>query len=196
MTYTGKQYTGKGQGVYNTVAASIGAANALGGDNCGGGLFGGLFGGNRHNCYVTEKENNLSTALAIAQSEKYATEQTNKSLEALYAQTIRSDDQIKAVNASIADGLIQTGNALGVLTAQVECLKNDVTRNREESFRNLNEAKDYTNTRVDAEAQLRKCEDEKVVLWVKAQNYVPAVLRVDPDQICGASPISSGCCYD
>ena len=48
------EYTGIGQGTYNTVAASIGAAAALfGGD---GGL-GGIFGGNRHMATKSDVEN-------------------------------------------------------------------------------------------------------------------------------------------
>lgn len=41
--------TGSGQGLYNTIAGSIGALGALGGGNGNGGLLGGLFGGGRSN---------------------------------------------------------------------------------------------------------------------------------------------------
>lgn len=50
-----KEYTGKGQGIYNSVAGSAGLAafvdRVLGGGGCNnGGVLGGLFGGNRNGC--------------------------------------------------------------------------------------------------------------------------------------------------
>lgn len=50
-----KEYTGKGQGIYNSVAGSAGllafADRFLGGGGCGnGGILGGLLGGNRNGC--------------------------------------------------------------------------------------------------------------------------------------------------
>lgn len=169
--------TGLGLGIAGTALGLMASGNGCGNN----GILGGLFGGH-NDCYVSQKENDLSIALAIAQSEKAATAQSKHDMERLFQES-------RVQDAKIADGLIQTGNALGVLNAEVACLKESVARNREEGFRNLQDARTYADSRVDAEAQLRHCEDEKTYLWVQAQNYVPAVLRVDPNQICGPSPV-------
>ena len=186
MEFENKAFTPKGQGNFNTVGGALGIASFLGlGANGGGCGNGGILNFNNNDCNVSYREAQCMTALAIAQSEKESTKQSKNDMERLF-------QEFRTTDAKIADGLIQTGNALGVLTADVRCLQEGVARNREESFRNLQEAKGYTDTSVMAEAQLRKCGDEKVELWVRAQNYIPAVMKIDADQICGASPVG-GC---
>ena len=59
LDVNGKNYsvTGQGQGNLNTVLGSLGAASflGLGANGCGNGILGGMFGGNRCDNYVTEK---------------------------------------------------------------------------------------------------------------------------------------------
>ncbi|MFI3251881.1 MAG: hypothetical protein R3Y60_01945 [bacterium] len=192
MEYTGKQYASKGVAGTALGLGIAGTALGLGvaGNNgCGNsGLFGGLFGGNDNgHCYVNEKELNLSTALAIAQSEAKLLETSKNDQIALFA-------ELRTTDAKIADGLIQTGNALGVLNAEVSCLKESVSRNREESFRNLNEAKGYTDTRVTSEAQLRKCEDEKIITYTNGQlatKVTEVQNKIDASQVCGGTPFAT-----
>ena len=173
--------TALGLGIAGTVGLVSQMSNGCGNN----GILGGLFGGNHCDCYVTEKENAYSTALAISQSEANTLKETRKNLEALYAETIRTDNELRKTDAKISDGLIQTGNALGVLNAEVACLKDAVTRNREEGFRNLAESKQYTETLVHAEANQRKCGDEKVTLFVEGQlaKKIDGVLGIDSDMI-------------
>lgn len=171
--------TALGFGIGGTALGLMNGSNGCGNN----GILGGLFGNN--NCYVTEKENAYSTALAISQSESNTLKETRKNLEALYAETIRTDNELRKTDARISDGLIQTGNALGVLNTEVACLKDAVARNREEGFRNLNESKSYTETLVHAEAQARKCGDEKVTLFIEGQlaRKIDGVLGIDSDMI-------------
>ncbi len=185
--YASKGLSGTALGL--GVAGTVGLVSQMSNNGCGNGILGGLFGGNNGNCYVTEKENNLSTALAIAQSEKYTSEKATENLKELYAETLRLNTIQRETDAKISDGLIQTGNALGILNAEVACIKQDVARNREE-------ARFYTDTKVDAEATIRKCEDEKIVVYTNGQlaTKVSQVQnKIDIDQLCGASPLSCGC---
>ncbi len=202
MTYEHKEYaskgvanTGLGLGIAGT-AIGLMAANGNGGCGCGnnGGLLGGLFGGNDHcECYETKECANLRTALAIAESEKFTTEQTKTDMERLYVEIRREDEKITSQITDVVNGVVAMGNQIGELKGDIKGLTYQVERNREESARNFAEGKNYTETRVDALSAQAKCEIEKVYLWTQAQNYVPAVLRVDPNQICGASPIATPC---
>lgn len=194
-----KEYAGKGQANFNTVGAGAGIASFFGLD--AGNILGGV-GRNGGNChgdngqdhvhYVTEKENDLGIALAIAKSEMYTSEQTKSDLEKLYVEIRREDEKIVGITNDLAKGMIDMSGEIGDLKGEAKCMQREIERNREEGYRNLAEAKDYTNVRVDALAKQTGCEIEKTYLWTQAQNYVPGTVKVDPNQICGPSPIAVG----
>lgn len=165
----------------------------LGGNNGGccnnGGLFSGILGGNNC-CTVNEKELNLSTALSIAQSEKYTSEKSTENLKELYAETLRLNAIQRETDTKIATGLIETGNALGVLNADVKCLQREIDRNREESTRNFIESKQYAETLVHSEARERICGDEKNILYVNGE----LAKKIDGTLMIDGSEISYGSC--
>lgn len=89
--------TGSGQGLYNTIAGSIGALGALGGGN---GLLGGILGGNRSSAdqYVTRYEADQQIALAAKDAEianLKADTATDKKLVEVYAQLNKVDNQTR-----------------------------------------------------------------------------------------------------
>ena len=158
----------------------------LSGNNngCGnGGLLGGLFGGNNDNsCNVSEKELAYSTALASCEAKRYADQIAREESNLIFMEARRQDERIASVVKDTTSALIETGNALAVANTRVECLSVEVARN-------AREAMTYTDTRVNAEAQLRKCADDNVVAWTKEQlnKKIDGVLKLDADIICGNS---------
>ena len=162
------------------------SALGLSGNNngCGnGGLLGGLFGGGNNNssCNVSEKELAYSTALASCEAKRYADQIAREESNLIFMEARRQDEKIASVVKDTTSALIETGNALAVANTRVECLTVEVARNAKEAMT-------YTDTRVNAEAQLRKCGDENVVAWTKEQlcRKIEGELRLNPDVICGS----------
>ena len=98
-----RDVTGAGQGLYNTIAGSIGALGALSNNN-GGGLLGGLFGGNNCNrgCSENQPINRYDAQQMIALAAKdaeianlKADQATDKKLVEVYAQLNKVDNQTR-----------------------------------------------------------------------------------------------------
>lgn len=186
------QYASKGQGNAGVVGAALGGTALLGalsgngGCNGGGGLLSGIFGGNCHDdCTVNKTELALSQRVAALEAEKYADEVARRESALIYQESRRQDDKSAAIIKDTTDAIIQIGNAVAGQSKEIACLQVTVERNREE-------AKAYTDTKVEAEAQLRHCEDKSVLAYTKAElaTKINAVQRIDPSQICGPSPLA------
>ena len=164
-----KKVTSLGQGNFNSVGAGAGIAALLGQMNggCGGcnngGLLGGLFGGNRNcDCYVNKTELALSQQVAALQAEKYADMIAREEAALIFNESRRQDDKIAGVIKETTDGLIKVGTAVAEQSKEIACLKVEVARNRED-------AKNYTDQRVDMEAELRKAADQNVLAYTNAE---------------------------
>lgn len=192
----GEEYhvAGSGQANLNTVLGSIGTLGALGGMGgnrcgCGGGLFGGLFGGGcgNNDCCdnVSQKELAYAVSLAACQGREYALGTAREEAAAIFAESRRVDDKISGVVKETNQGLIAVGNGVSRLDASVNCLAEKLNWVREESNRNLREAKEYTDCKVNAEAQLRKAGDENLASWAAGElaKKVNGELVVSGDQI-------------
>lgn len=169
---------GQGQANLNTVLGAVGTAGVLmGGNGCGnnGGILGGLFGGNRNcGCYVTDREQNLAIALAQAQSREQA-----------LALAREEDAKIADVLRQTNDGLIQIGNGVSRLDVKTACLEEKLNWIREESARNLAEAKSYTDHRVDCEARERQSADQNILAYTNGElaKKISGELVIGGDQI-------------
>lgn len=176
--------TSQGQGNLNTVLGAIGTAGVLGGGNrCGGGLFGGLFGGGcNDNCdTVSGKELAYAVGLASCEGREFALQTAREEAAAIFAESRRTDDKIAGVVKETNQGLIAVGNGVSRLDAKVMCLEEKLGWVREESNRNLRESKEYTDCKVNAEAQLRKAGDDNVVAWTQSElnKKIDGVMKID-----------------
>lgn len=191
--------TGQGQGNLNTVLGAIGTAGVLGGNRCGGGLLGGLFGGGcNDNCdTVSQRELAYAVSLAACQGREYALETARQEAAAIFAESRRTDDKIAGVVKETNQGLVAVGNGVSRLDAKVQCLEEKLGWVREESNRNLRESKEYTDCRVTAEAQLRKAGDDNIVAWTQGElnKKIDGTLKLDGGQISYGSckPVLQNC---
>lgn len=191
--------TGQGQGNLNTVLGAIGTAGVLGGNRCGGGLFGGLSGGGcNDNCdTVSQRELAYAVSLAACQGREYALETARQEAAAIFAESRRTDDKIAGVVKETNQGLVAVGNGVSRLDAKVQCLEEKLGWVREESNRNLRESKEYTDCRVTAEAQLRKAGDDNIVAWTQGElnKKIDGTLKLDGGQISYGSckPVLQNC---
>lgn len=185
---------------YNVASAATGntalgfgiAGTALGlmnGNRCGnnGGLLGGLLGGNCGNdCYVTEREQNLAIALAQAQSKEQA-------LELARQEDAKIADVLKQTN----DGLIQVANGVSRNDVRLSCLEEKVQWIREESARNLREAKEYADHLVTCEAKERQTADQNILAYTNGElaKKISGELVIGGDQIRygGCRPVLQSC---
>lgn len=192
----GEEYhvAGSGQANLNTVLGSIGTLGALGGMNgnrcgCGGGLFGGLFGGGcgNNDCCdnVSQKELAYAVSLAACQGREYALGTAREEAAAIFAESRRVDDKISGVVADTNRGLIDVGVGVARIDAKVQCLEKDIEYLRQNDVRNLNEAKEYTDCKVNAEAQLRKAGDDNVAAWAAGElnKKIDGVLKIDGSMV-------------
>lgn len=188
----GEEYhvAGAGQANLNTALGSIGALGALGGMGgnrcgCGGGLFGGLFGGgcNNNDCCntVSQQEMAYAVALAACQGREYSLQTAREEAASIFAESRRTDDKISGVVADTNRGLVDVGVGVARLDAKVQCLEKDIEYLRQNDVRNLNEAKDYTDCKVNAEAQLRKAGDDNIVAWTQGElnKKIDGVMKID-----------------
>lgn len=170
--------TGQGQGNLNTVLGSLGAASflGLGNNSCNGGLFGGLFGGNRcgNNSCVSEREGALALALSEARSKEQA-------LELARQEDAKIADVLKQTN----DGLIQVANGVSRLDVKTACLEEKLNWIREESARNLREAKEYADHLVACEAKERQAADQNILAYTNGElaKKISGELVIGGDQI-------------
>ena len=186
--------TSQGQGTYNTVGASLGIASFLGmganGNGCGGGgLLGNLFGNNNNHCCscpVDQKELAYAIELASCRGREYALATAREEDAKIFGEARRNDDKIAAVLKETNTGLIAIGNGVTRLDSKVACIEERLNWMQKEDERNLREAKDYTDTRVNAEAQLRKAGDENVAAWTQKElcHKIDGELTINGDQVC------------
>lgn len=167
----------QGQANLNTVLGSIGTLGVLSGNNgCGGnGLLGGILGGNNHcGCYVTEREANLALALSEARSKEQA-------LELARQEDAKIADVLKQTN----DGLIQVANGVSRNDVRLSCLEEKVQWIREESARNLREAKEYAEHLVACETKERQAADQNILAYTNGElaKKISGELVIGGDQI-------------
>lgn len=184
--------TSQGQGTLNTVLGSIGTAGVLFGNNgCGcngGGLFGNIFGGNGrngNNCCVDQQELYYATELAACRGREYALSTAREEDAKIFAESRRTDDKIAGVLKETNQGLIAVANGVSRNDVRLACLEEKVQWIREESARNLKEAKDYTDHRVDCEAQLRKAGDDNLAAWTQGElnKKIDGTMKINGDEI-------------
>lgn len=165
---------------------ALGLMNGNGGCCNGGGLLGNLLGGNNNNCYVNKTELALSQQVAALQAEKYADQIAREESNLIFMEARRQDEKIAGVVKDTTGALIEIGNAVSGQAKEIACLQIEVARNREE-------AKSYTDMKVDYEAQLRKAADENIVSWTQAElnKKISGVLTLPESEInfSGCKPV-------
>lgn len=194
--------TSQGQGTLNTVLGSLGTASFLGmganGNGCNGsGLLGNLFGNNCHSCPVDQKELAYAIELASCRGREYALATAREEDAKIFNEARRNDDKIAGVVKEVTQGLIAVGNGVSRLDSKVSCIEERLNWMQKEDERNLREAKNYTDTRVNAEAQLRKAGDENVAAWASKElcRKIDGELTINGDQVCyhGCKPVLQQC---
>lgn len=130
--------TGMGQGVYNTIAGSLGLASflGLGNGNCGGNGLAGLFGGNRNGCgngCVSNEILDLAMRIAAKDSEialLKSEQNTENKIADVYERLITriNADKLEQaqINSAQAVANCQMSSAIAVLQSSVGCLQNSV----------------------------------------------------------------------
>lgn len=178
LDVNGQSYSVASAGVGNTALGLGIAGTALGlmnNNGCGGGLLGGLFGGNcNNNCHVTEREGALALALSEARSKEQA-------LELARQEDAKIADVLKQTN----DGLIQVANGVSRNDVRLSCLEEKVQWIREESARNLREAKEYADHLVACEAKERQAADQNILAYTNGElaKKISGELVIGGDQI-------------
>lgn len=181
----------QGQANLNTVLGSIGTLGTLGGvgnNGCGGGILGGLFNGNgngNNGCCVSQQELAYAVALASCQGREYSLQTAREEAASIFAESRRTDDKISGVVADTNRGLVDVGVGVARLDAKVQCLEKDVEYLRQNDARNLNEAKEYTDCKVNAEAQLRKAGDDNIAAWAQGElnKKIDGVMKIDGSMV-------------
>lgn len=129
--------TGMGQGVYNTIAGSLGLASflGLGNGNCGGNGLAGLFGGNRcgNGGCVSGEILDLAMRIAAKDSEialLKSEQNTETKIADVYERLITRINADKfeqaQINSAQAVANCQMSSAIAVLQSSVGCLQNSV----------------------------------------------------------------------
>lgn len=130
--------TGMGQGVYNTIAGSLGLASFLGlgnNGNCGGNGLAGLFGGNRNGCGCVSGEI-LDLAMRIAAKDSEiallkSEQNTETKIADVYERLITRINADKfeqaQINSAQAVANCQMSSAIAVLQSSVACLQNTLS---------------------------------------------------------------------
>jgi hypothetical protein len=133
--------TGMGQGVYNTIAGSLGLASFLGlgnngnNGNCGGSGLAGLFGGNRcGNGCVSNEILDLAMRIAAKDSEialLKSEQNTENKIADVYERLITriNADKLEQaqINSAQAVANCQMSSAISVLQNSVSCLQNTLS---------------------------------------------------------------------
>lgn len=130
--------TGMGQGVYNTIAGSLGLASFLGlgnNGNCGGSGLAGLFGANRNGCGCVSNEI-LDLAMRIAAKDSEiallkSEQNTETKIADVYERLITRINADKfeqaQINSAQAVANCQMSSAIAVLQSSVGCLQNSLS---------------------------------------------------------------------
>lgn len=174
----GQSYNVASSAVGNTALGFGIAGTALGlmnNNGCGNGILGGLFGGNcGNNCYVNQREGALALALSEAKSKEQA-------LELARQEDAKIADVLKQTN----DGLIQVANGVSRNDVRLSCLEEKVQWIREESARNLREAKEYADHLVACEAKERQAADQNILAYTNGElaKKISGELVIGGDQI-------------
>lgn len=190
--------TALGLGIAGT-ALGLGAMNGNGCGNSGllGALFGGNCGNNGGNCLVDQRELAYATALAACQGREFALSTARQEDAAIFAESRRTDDRLAAVLEQTNKGLVDVGVGVARLDSKVQCLEKDIEYLRNNDARNLNEAKEYTDCKVNAEAQLRKAGDDNIASWTQAElnKKIDGTLKIDGGMISYGSckPVLQSC---
>lgn len=132
--------TGMGQGVYNTIAGSLGLASFLGlgnNGNYGGNGLAGLFGGNRNGCgngCVSNEVLDLAMRIAAKDSEialLKSEQNTENKIADVYERLITRINADKfeqaQINSAQAVANCQMSSAIAVLQSSVGCLQNTLS---------------------------------------------------------------------
>lgn len=202
LDVNGQSYSvgSQGQTNLNTVLGALGTASFLGmggnnGCGCGNGILGGLFGGNNcgNNGCVSQQELGYAVALAACQGREYALAAARQEDALVFNEARRTDDKIANVLKQTNDGLIAVGNGVSRLDVKTACLEEKLNWIREESARNLAEAKAYTDHRVDCEAKERQAADQNILAYTNGElaKKINGELVIGGDQIrySGCSPV-------
>ena len=108
----------------------------------------------------------------------------------IFAESRRTDDKISSVVKEVTSAFIETGKSVAELNQIVKCLQLEVSRNRDE-------ARAFTTTSVEHEAQLRKAADENLAAWTQAElnKKINGTLKIDGAEICYGQcrPILEAC---
>lgn len=161
---------------FGIAGTALGLMNGNRGCGNNGGLFGGILGGNNcgNNCYVTDREQNLAIALAQAQSRE-------QSLSLAREEDAKIADVLKQTNA----GLIEVANGVSRNDVRLSCLEEKVTWIREESARNLREAKEFAEHLVECERKERQSADQNILAYTNGElaKKISGELVIGGDQI-------------
>ena len=161
------------------------ALGLMGNNGCGcgnNGILGNLFGGNNNNCCgcpVSQRELAYATELATCQANRYSDQVARAESEKVFLESRRVDEKINQVVKDTTEGLIKTGVAVAENAKALECLKLEVSRNRDE-------AKSYTDAAVAHESQIRTLSDTNLKSYFDNAlcHKIDGVLRIDGSQIC------------
>ena len=191
LDVNGQSYNVGSAAATNTALGFGIAGTALGlmnNNGCGNGILGGLFGGNcnNNNYHVTEREGALALALSEARSKEQA-------LELARQEDAKIADVLKQTN----DGLIQVANGVSRNDVRLSCLEEKVQWIREESARNLREAKEYADHLVACEAKERQAADQNVLAYTNAElaKKIDGTLKLDSGMVSYGScrPVLQAC---
>lgn len=186
LDVNGKEYSvgSSAQTNLNTVLGSLGAASFLGmgaNNGCGGGgILGGIFG---NNCGGNSCVNQREGALALALSEARARE---TALELARQEDAKIADVLKQTNA----GLIEVANGVSRNDVRLSCLEEKVQWIREESARNLREAKEYADHLVACEAKERQAADQNILAYTNGE----LAKKINGELVIGGDQIRYGGC--
>lgn len=192
LDVNGQSYSvgSQGQTDLNTVLGALGTASFLGmgGNNgCGNGILGGLFGGNNcgNNGCVSQQELGYAVALAACQGREYASATARQEDSLVFNEARRTDDKIANVLKQTNEGLIAVGNGVSRLDVKTACLEEKLNWIREESARNLAEAKAYTDHRVDCEAKERQAADQNILAYTNGElaKKISGTLKLDGNMV-------------
>ncbi len=202
---TGMIHGAPATGVVGTVLGATALAGVLGQNSCGGGLLGGLFGGNNNSCEggnVTGREmhyiqqlNAESAKLAQVTAERYADSVGISTFKETIAISNAQDAKFGALLKDVTSEVIRQGQEVAVLKADIRCLNSKIDYENASLNTKINTtaeglSKDilFTNKSLtDAialESERRACGDEKIVSWVNSQNFIRGIVKIDGEEIC------------
>lgn len=126
--------TGQGQGNLNTVLGAVGAFGAL---NNGGGLLGGLFGGNNYGCSenmpvsryelgMARENDSLKAENALLKADKYTDQKIVEAYKDLQGQIKELSVEVRANKDAQVAVNMQQAVYNGTNTATLQCMQNSI----------------------------------------------------------------------